>query len=179
MRHIIVIVVLFMTGPISLSEMYGGHPVGEGQTCAGLAGDRCEEGLHCDIPLGGGPFPPGLLCGASDAPGTCVKVIEDCPLTPEEVCGCDGETYMNDCVRIQSTCTKGQQRKMLDSTSIATVSAPCAGDHILDERMRAVLHLPSISLMGERTRWSRICRSGWRTHLPSGPVSTAASTVLR
>ena len=126
MRYIIVFVVLFLTGPISISETYGGHLVGEGQLCAGLAGDLCEEGFYCDIPWGGGPFPPGSLCGASDAPGTCVKIIQDCPLTPEEVCGCDGKTYMNDCVRNQSTCTKGQQRKMLDPTSIATVSAPCA-----------------------------------------------------
>jgi Domain of unknown function (DUF3597) len=43
MRHTAVIVVLFLTGPIFISEAYGGHIVSEGQTCAGLSGDRCEE----------------------------------------------------------------------------------------------------------------------------------------
>lgn len=111
MRYIIAIVVLFLTGPISINETYGGHTVGEGQTCAGPAGDWCEDGLYCDIPWGGGPFPPGSLCGASDAPGTCVKVIQDCSLTPQEVCGCDGKTYINDCVRIRARAQKATNGK--------------------------------------------------------------------
>jgi Kazal-type serine protease inhibitor domain len=111
MRHTAVIVVLFLTGPIFISEAYGGHIVSEGQTCAGLSGDRCEEDLYCDIPWGGGPFPPGSLCGASDAPGTCVKVMQDCPLTPKEVCGCDGKTYLNDCIRIRAHAQKAGNGK--------------------------------------------------------------------
>jgi hypothetical protein len=62
---------------------------------------------------GGSPAPcgadpdcmPGWRCekAGCDAPtGTCVPWPSICPPNPAPVCGCDGVTYWNDCIRLQS-----------------------------------------------------------------------------
>jgi hypothetical protein len=62
-----------------------------GQQCGGLVGIQCDAGLFCQ-------FRPGT-CGRFDQFGVCTRVPRFCPKIFKPVCGCDGKTYPNDCVR--------------------------------------------------------------------------------
>jgi hypothetical protein len=65
-----------------------------GQKCGGRAGN-CDQGLWCDALPG--------KCGAADASGKCIKVPQPqvciAIKVVRQVCGCDGNTYPNNCER--------------------------------------------------------------------------------
>jgi hypothetical protein len=63
---------------------------GIGETCDGIAAIQCDEGLWCEHPAG--------QCKMSDAAGKCIKAPEVCTQDYNPVCGCDGETYGNQCM---------------------------------------------------------------------------------
>ncbi len=58
--------------------------------CGGLTGKQCATGEYCN-------YAPDALCGAADATGTCTKLPQACDAIYAPVCGCDGNTYGNDC----------------------------------------------------------------------------------
>jgi hypothetical protein len=72
-----------------------GRPgAGAGQMCGGIAGIQCNPGLFCDPPTG--------ACMTPDAGGTCQITTLLCSKNFNPVCGCDGRTYANDCLRLTS-----------------------------------------------------------------------------
>ena len=65
-----------------------------GETCDGIAAIQCEAPLWCQHEAG--------QCNVADASGVCVEQTEACTtkdLDSGPVCGCDKQTYSNDCIR--------------------------------------------------------------------------------
>lgn len=68
--------------------------VGVGKMCGGIAGIRCNRGLFCE-------HRPGA-CRVADAAGRCVAIPRFCNKIFKPVCGCNGKTFSNDCVRLSA-----------------------------------------------------------------------------
>jgi len=59
--------------------------------CGARAGDTCNPDQFCKFEL-------VEICGHADAQGECTARPEACTLQFEPVCGCDNQTYSNECV---------------------------------------------------------------------------------
>ena len=82
---------LAAVGAAALGLVTSGADAKVGRRCGGILKIVCGPGEWCE-PNGCHPNPRRY--------GHCVKVPEICPLIFLPVCGCNGQTFSNDCWRI-------------------------------------------------------------------------------
>ena len=89
------------------------HPQASGGgSCAGVSERRCLPGEFCDLEPG--------QCHGFEIAGECVPQSEFCTHDYRPVCGCNGTTYGNDCMRIAA----GVQ-KSYDGECGVAATRPC------------------------------------------------------
>jgi len=88
-----------LAASVALVWPSGAPAAGIGQSCGGRLGIACSRGLFCDLPAG--------TCGGRDTDGTCVRIPRFCvQRIGRPVCGCDGKTYINNCLRERTIVSK-------------------------------------------------------------------------
>jgi hypothetical protein len=78
-----------------------------GVKCGGFAGLTCGPHEFCQRPPG--------ICFFPDIEGTCVQVPFVCPMIVLPVCGCDGKTYGNDCMRERAKVSLAHPGKCIET----------------------------------------------------------------
>lgn len=92
-------------GPLLIAtEFYLRVTSTEGKACGARTQVSCNDGQYCN-------WKASDICGAADAAGVCAYRPDVCYQIVKPVCGCDGQTYGNDCLAAQAGTSVSAQGK--------------------------------------------------------------------
>ncbi len=91
--------------------------------CGGIAGVICDDGDYCKFEVGS--------CGQGDQSGICETIPDACVEIFDPVCGCDDQTYSNECVASAAGVSVAEAGACEEEICCAEAEEPGFGDNPL------------------------------------------------
>ena len=154
----LILAVFTMLLPLAVAGCAAKSGGGPPAVCGGPG--ECATGYFCDKPAG--------TCAEPGAQGTCTEMKPMCTRDWRPVCGCDGNTYGNDCTRIAAGVSKDHDGECAPTNVDPDAEKPaCGGPDNLPCGEGEFCDMPAgtcgkLGVMGVCEAVTKMCTMEWR-----------------